>query len=110
MKFLVTYQTDHDRFDEWLSLPEDERDARDPHLQASWNAWSEAHASSIIETGRAGRPKRITASGIEDSRNDVMLYSLAEAPSLEAATSLFKDHPHLGMLDGWIEIMAVHDL
>ena len=110
MKFLVTYQTDHARFDEWMKIPEDEQNARNPGLHAAWNVWSEKHASSLTETGRAGRPKRITANGIEDSRNDIMLYSFVEAESLAAAADLFKDHPHLGMLDGWIEIMPVSDL
>lgn len=105
MKFLVTYQTDHTKFDEWMKIPEDEREANDPQLQSAWNAWMEQHASSLIETAAVGRPKRITATNVEDTRNDIMIYSLVEAESLEAATDMFKDHPHLGMLGGWIEIM-----
>lgn len=107
MKFLVTYQTDHERFDAWLKRTEEERKAEEPPLQAAWNAWLEKHSSSLLETAGVGRPRRISASGIEDTRNDLMLYSLVEAESLEAAADLFKDHPHLGILDGWIEVMPV---
>ena len=107
MKFLVTYQTDHARFDEWLKIPEDERNARDPHLQSAWSAWMDEHTSSLIETAGVGKPKRVTPTGIKDERNDIMIYSFVEAESLEAAADMFKDHPHLGMLDGWIEVMPV---
>ncbi len=110
MKFLVTYQTDHTRFDEWMNIPEDERNAKDPDLQASWNEWLKKHKSSLIETAGVGRPKRVTAAGTEDSRNDIMIYSFVEAESLEAAADIFKDHPHLGMLNGWIEVMSVNEI
>jgi hypothetical protein len=110
MKFLVTYQTDHARFDEWLKIPEDEREAANPQLKTAWDTWMEEHTSSLIETAGVGRPKRVTAAGTEDSRNDLMIYSFVEAVSLEAAADMFKDHPHLGMLNGWIEIMPVNSI
>lgn len=107
MKFLVIYQTDHTKFDEWMHLSED---ARGQQMQIAWNAWMEEHRSSLIETAGVGRPKRITATGTEDSRNDIMIYSFVEAESLEAVAEMFKDHPHLGILNGWIEIMHVSSI
>lgn len=110
MKFLVTYQTDHTKFDEWMNIPEDERNAKDSHIEAAWNAWMEEHKPSLIETAGVGRPKRVTAAGTLDARNDIMIYSFVEAESLEAAADLFKDHPHLGILNGWIEVMPASSI
>lgn len=76
-------------------------------MQSEWNTWMEAHRSSLIESMGVGKPKRITADGIEDSRNDIMMYSFVEAESLEAASEMFKDHPHFGIPGAWIEVMPV---
>lgn len=108
MKFLVTYQMPHSGLDEWMQLPEEERKAQELQMQTEWNAWMEAHKSLIIETAGVGKPKRITKDGIEDSRNDIMMYSFIEAESLEAAAELFEGHPHFGIPNGWIEVMSVN--
>jgi hypothetical protein len=108
MKFLITYQMPHAGLDAWLKMPEAERKAQEQQMQSLWNAWMADHKSSIVETAGVGKPKRITASGIEDARNDLMMYSFVEAESLEAAAAMFKDHPHFGIPDGWIEVMPVN--
>ena len=108
MKFLVTYQMPHTGLDEWIKLPEDVRKAQELQMQSEWNAWMAEHKSSIIETAGIGKPKRITAAGIEDARNDIMMYSFIEAESLEVAAKLFENHPHFGIPNGWIEVMSVN--
>jgi hypothetical protein len=108
MKFLATYQMQHTGLDEWMKLPEEERKAQEQDLQSAWNAWMEEHKSSLIESAGVGKPKRVTAAGIEDSRNDIMMYSLVEAESLEAAADMFKDHPHFNIPGAWIEVMSVN--
>lgn len=108
MKYFVTYQMPHTGLDEWMKLPEEERKAQELQMQDAWNAWMQGHASSLIENAGVGKPKRITSAGIEDSRNDIMMYSFVEASSLEEAATLFKDHPHFGIPGGWIEVMAVN--
>jgi hypothetical protein len=108
MKFLVTYQMPHAGLDEWIKLPEDVRKAQELQMQSEWNAWMAEHKSSIIETAGIGKPKRITAAGIEDARNDIMMYSFIEAESLEEAAKLFENHPHFGIPNGWIEVMSVN--
>ena len=108
MKFFVTYQMPHTGLDEWMKLPEEERKTQEVQMQSDWNAWMEAHKTSITESAGVGKPKRITATGVEDSRNDIMMYSFIEAESLEAAADMFKDHPHFGIPGGWIEVMAVN--
>ena len=108
MKFLVTYQMPHTGLDGWMQLPEDVRKAQEVEMQTAWNAWMVAHASVITETAGVGKPKRITAAGVEDARNDIMMYSFIEAESIEEAAQAFVGHPHFGIPGGWIEVMAVN--
>jgi len=108
MKFFVTYQMPHTGLDAWMQLPEDERKTQEEQMQSEWNAWMEKHTSAIIESAGVGKPKRVTAEGVEDARNDIMMYSFIEADSLEAAADLFRDHPHFGIPGGWIEVMSVN--
>jgi hypothetical protein len=108
MKFLVTYQMPHTGLDEWMKMPEAERKAQEVQMQSEWNAWMAEHATVITETAGVGKPKRISAEGIEDARNDIMMYSFVEAESLDAAAELFANHPHFGIPNGWIEVMSVN--
>jgi len=108
MKFFVTYQMPHSGLDDWMKLPEAERKAQETTMQSEWNAWMAGHKDSITETAGVGKPKRVTSSGVEDARNDLMMYSFIEAESLEAATEMFKDHRHFGIPGAWIEIMPVN--
>lgn len=108
MKFFVTYQMPHAGLDAWMQLPEEERKTQEVEMQNAWNEWMAAHSNVITETAGVGKPKRITADGIEDARNDLMMYSFIEAESLEAAAELFKDHPHFGIPGAWIEVMPVN--
>ncbi len=107
MKFFVTYQMPHVGLDDWMKLPEDVRKEQEGTMQAEWNAWMEKHKDALIETVGVGKPKRITKEGIEDSRNDLMMYSFVEAESLEEASQMFEGHPHFGIPGAWIEVMTL---
>ena len=98
----------HTGLDEWMKLPEEERKAQEQQMQTNWNAWMEEHRASLIESAGVGKPKRITSEGVEDARNDLMMYSFVEADSLDAAAALFKDHPHFAIPGAWIEVMSVN--
>jgi hypothetical protein len=108
MKFIAMYQMPHTGLDAWMQLPEEERKAQEVEMQSQWNAWMETHKSMVSETVGVGRPKRITAEGVADTRNDLMMYSFVEADSLDAAADLFKDHPHFGIPGAWIEVMPLN--
>ena len=108
MKFFVTYQMPHAGLDQWLQMPEAERKAQEIQMQSEWYAWMSEHKGFLIESAGVGKPKRITSSGVEDSRNDIMMYSFVEAESLEVAAEMFKNHPHFGIPGGWIEVMPVN--
>ncbi len=108
MKFLVTYQMPNAGLDAWMQLPAEERAEQETRMQTEWNTWMANHADVITETAGVGKPKRITKEGIEDVRNDIMMYSFIEAESLEVAAEIFKDHPHFGIPNAWIEVMSVN--
>ncbi len=108
MKFFVTYQMPHTGLDAWMKLGEDERKAQELQMQTEWNAWMAAHKDLIVETIGVGKPKRITAQGVEDTRNDIMMYSIIEAESHEVAAKIFEGHPHFGIPESWIEVMPMN--
>jgi hypothetical protein len=56
---------------------------------------------------RAGHP---AASGVSDTKNDIVLYSLVEAESHEAAAKSFENHPHLQIPQSSIEVMEVRSM
>ena len=60
---------------------------------------------SSLFTEAGGKTKRVTASGVSDTRNDIMLYSFVEAESHEAAANAFENHPHLQIPQASIEVM-----
>ncbi len=98
----------HTGLDAWMKLPEAERKAQELTMQTEWNAWMAKHKDVITESAGVGKPKRITASGVEDARNDIMMYSFVEGESLEAVAHMFEGHPHFGIPGGWIEVMPVN--
>lgn len=108
MKFFVMYQMPHAGLDEWLKLPEEERKGQEQQMHSEWNAWMAIHTAAITETAGVGKPKRVTKNGIDDARNDLMMYSFVEAESLEAAADMFKDHPHFGIPGASIDVMPVN--
>jgi hypothetical protein len=108
MKYFVTYQMPHTGLDAWMQLPEEERKKQELDMQTEWNAWMAVHKDAIMVTAGVGKPKRITSEGIVDARNDLMMYSLVEADSLEAAAEMFKDHPHFGIPGASIEVMTAN--
>lgn len=98
----------HTGLDAWMAMPEADRKSQETQMETEWNAWMAAHKDILIETAGVGKPKRITAEGVVDARNDIMMYSFVEADSLEAAAEMFKDHPHFGIPGSWIEVMSVN--
>ncbi len=68
------------------------------------------HAKMITLTEAGGKTKRVTANGVFDTKNDIMLYSFVEAASHEAAAKAFEIHPHLQIQQSSIEVMEVRSM
>jgi hypothetical protein len=105
-KFLVHFLAPAATMAEWMAKPEEERKVAEKQMMDEWNAWTEAHKDMIKETHSAGKTKRVSASGVEDTKNDLMLYSIVEAESHEAAAKAFEGHPHFGIPGATIEVMT----
>lgn len=109
-KFLVLYRAPVAVLDEWMQKPEEERKSEETKMMEDWNAWMAVNGNSVLETSGAGKTKRVTALGVEDTRNDIMLYSVVEAETHDAAAALFTGHTHFQIPEASIEIMNINPL
>ncbi len=108
--YLVLFLAPATVMDEWMKTPQAERDAAEKKMRAEWDEWMAAHAGMIKETNAGGKTKRVTSDGVVDARNDIMLYSVIEAQSHEAAAKAYEGHPHLAIPQASIEIMAIRPM
>jgi hypothetical protein len=79
-------------------------------MRAEWGKWMGENAHMIVSTEAGGKTKRVTASGVSDAGNDIILYSFVEAESHEAAAKVFENHPHLQIPQASIEVMCVRPM
>ncbi len=80
-RFLVLYFTPATVLDEWAKTDPEKRKVAEEKMRAEWGSWMSVHSKMIISTDAGGKTKRITSSGVADTRNDIMLYSIVEAAS-----------------------------
>jgi hypothetical protein len=106
-KFLVMYLIPVLVMQEWLQTEASAKKAAEEKMKGEWNQWMSAHSAMILSTDAAGKTKRITSGGVSDTKNDIVLYSIIEAESHEAAAKLFEDHPHLQIPQSSIEVMEI---
>ena len=76
---------------------------------AGWTNWAKKNAASIIEMGGPlGKTKKVDASGITDTRNELSAFIIVQAESQEAAAKLFVDHPHFAIFPGdAVDVMEI---
>lgn len=111
-KFLVLYMAPSANLEEWMKLDESVRKGQEEEMKAAWNVWMEQHAALFTNgfTAGAGKTSRVTEEGVSDVKNDVMIFSIVEGESQETVAEAFKDHPHFGIPDGWIDVMPMNIL
>lgn len=109
-EFLVLYRAPIAVLEEWMKKDPEERKNAEEKMKSEWDEWMRQHGKMIKETAGAGKTKRVAKDGIVDAKNDIMLFSIVEAESHEAAAELFKDHPHFGIPEASIEIMPVNHI
>jgi hypothetical protein len=63
-----------------------------------------------LNTIALGKTKRVSATGVEDVKNEMMMSSYAQGESAEAVAELFKGHPHFMIPGATIEIMEVRQM
>jgi hypothetical protein len=107
-KFLVLHLAPVSVVDAWKEIPVEKRKAVEDKMQHDWKQWLGRHKKIFADMGAgAGKTKRVTAQGASDTRNDLMMYSIVQAPSHEAATQSFVGHPHLQIPKSSIEIVEL---
>ena len=104
-KFLALYLVPASVIADWAKTDPETKKAAEQKMQAEWRKWMGDHEKMITLTEAGGKTKRVTASGVSDTKNDIMLYSFVEAESHEAAAKLFENHPHLQIPQSSIEVM-----
>lgn len=110
-KFLALYLAPAKGMEEWMSLPEEVRKGDEEKMMQDWNGWNEKHRTEMAGlTAGTGKTKRVTTDGVEDTKNDVMLFSIIEAESHDAAAALFVGHPHLGIPGATIDVMPLNPI
>ncbi len=108
--FTVIYMAPASGMEEWMKKPEEERREVEDKMKKNWNEWMGAHADAILNTIALGKTKRVSTSGVEDIKNDLMLSSYVQGESAEAVAEMFKDHPHLGIPGATMEIMETRSM
>ena len=110
-KFLVTYLAPASVIAEWKKNDPAKRQDAEEKMRAAWKKWMADHTNMFADMGAGvGKTKRVTSQDISDTKNDIMLYSVVEAESHEAAAKSFEAHPHLQIPQSSIEVMEIHAL
>jgi hypothetical protein len=106
-KFIALYLVPASVMADWAKTDPETRKAAEEKMQAEWRKWMDDHSKMVTLTESGGKTKRITASGISDTKNDICLYSFIDADSHETAAKAFVNHPHLQIPQSSIEVMEV---
>lgn len=105
-KFLVLYMAKAATIEAMMknSTPEQQQKG-----MATWIKWMGDNKTSLVDGGAPlAKTKRVDANGASDTKNDVCGYSIVQADTADGATKLFgKDHPHLQVPGGWVEVIEV---
>ena len=109
-KFLVLFLAPSSVIADWKKNDPEMRKAAEQKMQAEWGKWMSEHTKMIKLTEVGGKTKQVTASGVSDTKNDIMLYSFVEAESHEAAAKAYENHPHLQIPQSSIEVMEVRPM
>jgi hypothetical protein len=109
-KFLVLYLAPAAVLADWARTDPSVKKAAEEKMRKDWNDWTRDHAKIIRVTEAGGKTKVATATGVSDTKNDIMLYSIVEAESHEAAVQAFAHHPHLTIPQSSIQVMEVRSL
>ena len=109
-KFIALYLAPAKVIEDWSKTDPDKRKPIEEKMREDWMRWMDEHAAMVTQTEAGGKTKRVSADGISDVKNEVMLYSFVEAESHATAAQAFATHPHLRIPQSSIEIMEVRSM
>lgn len=99
-RFLAVYTMKPEDLARFRSLPRSEQEAIDAVGLKQWVDWEERNAVFLADRGMVGRTRRVTKDGIADAVNPFCGYIVVEADTIDAAASLFENHPHFTIFPG----------
>lgn len=110
-KFLAIYlaNQDGDMLEKWESMDEKSRNLRMQEGFNAWQVWAEKNSKFIVEMGGPlGSTMLANKQGTSNTANNMTAYTVIQAESHEAATQIFKNHPHFTIFPGdRIEVMEI---
>jgi hypothetical protein len=109
-RFLVLYLAPAEVLSDWAKTDPSIKKAAEEKMRSDWQRWMNDHARMITVTEAGGKTKAITGAGVEDTKNDIMLYSIVEAENHDVAARAFAKHPHLEIPRSSIQVMEVRAL
>ncbi len=109
-RFLVTYHIPTHVMDGWMKLDAATRQPQEEAVMTAWQKWEAEHAAFLVSTEGAGKTRLANAGGIAPVRNDVVVCSIVQADSHDAAAEIFKNHPHFTIPEASIQIMELKSM
>jgi hypothetical protein len=109
-KFIVFFSIPLATMAEWQKTDPHERAASEKDMMQQWQKWSEEHSEMIQSTEVGGRTRNVTSNDVTDTRNDIVLYSIAQGESHDAVATAYKSHPHLQIPNSSIQVMEVKSM
>jgi hypothetical protein len=108
-QFLAMYLGPPDAMSDWSRMEEKKRKELEAKGITAWKDWVKKHHAAIVTAGGPlGKTKRVTRSGISDTRNNMGAFIVVTAESQDAAARMFEQHPHFMIFPGEaVEIMEV---
>lgn len=105
--FLAIYLGSASALDKWQSVDEKQRALKEKAGMEAWQRWAKVHEIAIVDQGSPlGKTKRISATGIADTKNEIGAYTVVQAISHDEAAKLFENHPHFTLFPGHsVEVM-----
>lgn len=106
-RFVAVYTMKPEDVAAFRARPKSEQDAIDKAGLKAWKEWGKRNAAAIVATDvMVGKTRRITRTGVAAAQNQIAGFLIVEAADIDAAASLFQDHPHITIFPGdGIDIM-----
>jgi hypothetical protein len=94
---------------EWDAMDAAKRKTLEASGMKAWHDWMTTKGPVIVQTGGPlGKTKRVSATGISDTKNNMAGYVVVKAESQEAAAKMFEKHPSFAIFPGdGVEIMEI---
>ncbi|CAN5284109.1 hypothetical protein BH10PSE9_BH10PSE9_01620 [soil metagenome] len=77
----------------------------------AWMTWAKANEKSVVDLGMPlGKTKRVSVSGVADTKNQITGYSIVQGASAAGVAKIFKKHPHMRHKGASVDILDIVQL